>query len=101
MARRLKLQSLLEEVLGTRNVYFQPPPTLVMTYPCIVYERDAGDTRFAGNNPYSHMKRYQVTYIDKSPDSPVLEKLAYLPMSLFSRHFTADNLNHDVYSIYF
>jgi hypothetical protein len=42
-----------------------------------------------------------VTYIDRNPVSPVPDKLADLPMSTFERFFTAGNLNHDVYNIYF
>ena len=37
---RLELQDLLETVLGSQYVYFQPPATLRMRYPCIVYARD-------------------------------------------------------------
>ena len=99
--RRLKFQTILETILGTRNVYFQPPANLVMKYPCIVYERDRADTKFADNNPYKHTSRYQVIYLDKNPDGVVYDKLAALPMSLFQRAYQADNLNHDVFNIYF
>jgi hypothetical protein len=47
------------------------------------------------------MKRYQVTIIDRDPDSGIPEVVAGLPTSTFSRHFTVDNLNHDVYTLYF
>lgn len=101
MAPRLQLQSLLESILGTRNVYFQPPANVQMEYPCIVYKRDAARTRFAGNTPYRYTKRYQVTYIDQDPDSEVPDKIAALPMCIFDRHFAANNLNHDVFSLFF
>jgi hypothetical protein len=98
---RLQLQELLEELLGSGNVYFQPPANVRMAYPCIVYKRDGGETLFAGNNPYRHTKRYQVTVIDRDPDSLIPDKVAALPMCTFERHFAADNLNHDVYNIFF
>lgn len=101
MAPRVDLQVLLEAALGTAYVYFQPPTNVVMTYPCLVYKRDAADTKFADNKPYGHRKRYQVTLIDKNPDSGVYDKLAALPMCRFDRHYTADNLNHDVFTIFF
>ena len=63
MASRLDLQTILESLLGSQNVYFQPPSDLQMTYPCIVYKRDNASTEFAGNKPYRYEKRYQVTFI--------------------------------------
>jgi hypothetical protein len=101
MGTRLELQSLLETNLGTRNVYFQPPETLKMEYPCIVYKRDYAVTEFADNKPYTHTKRYSVTVIDRNPDSLIPDKIAALPMCLFVRHMTVNNLNHDIYNIYF
>lgn len=102
MGQRLQLQSLLEEIVGAGNpVYFQPPANVQMQYPCIVYKRDSADTRFAGNNPYRYTKRYMVTIIDRNPDSVIPDKVAALPMSIFDRSFAADNLNHDVFNLYF
>lgn len=97
---RSQLQSILEVLLGTSNVYFQPPATVQMAYPCIVYERDNADTKFADNNPYSYVKRYQVTVIDRNPDSAIPDKVAALPLCTHTQFFTAENLNHDVFSLY-
>jgi hypothetical protein len=96
-----QLQSLLESLLGSGNVYFQPPSNLVMQYPAIVYHRDFGDTEFADNKPYRHTLRYQVTVIDRSPVSGVRDKVAALPMCTYQRYFAADELNHDVFNLYF
>jgi len=85
----------------TSNVYFQPPTNVRLQYPCIVYHRDFADTKFADDEPYNHTKRYQITVIDQDPDSEIPDKVAALPMSLFNRFFTADDLNHDVYNVYF
>jgi hypothetical protein len=101
MDRRLQLQTLLSSIPGVTKAYFQPPPSLSMTYPCIVYERDSASTQHANNLPYRNMKRYQVTVLDYDPDSEIVDELAKLPSSTFSRHFTADKLNHDVYTLYF
>lgn len=98
---RLQIQTLLEKLLGSRNVYFQPPATVKMSYPCIIYARDTQDTSYADNKPYRSDKRYSVTVIDRDPDSRFPDALAKLPKSSFARHYVADNLNHDVYSIYF
>jgi len=72
-----------------------------MNYPAIVYQRDDVDTVFAGNLPYRHTKRYEVTVIDRDPDSPIPDRIAALPLSSFNRHFVTENLNHDVYTLYF
>jgi hypothetical protein len=101
MAPRLQLQTKLVSILGTDNVYFQPPPTVKMKYPCIVYHRDSIQTEYADDNPYKSTIRYQITVIDRDPDSLISAKVGALPMSRFERFFTADNLNHDVYTLYF
>ena len=100
--RRLDLQTLLESQVGTGvKVYFQPPASIQMAYPCVVYHRDQADTVFADNIPYRFTQRYQVTVIDRDPDSDIRAKISSLPQCLYNRHFSADNLNHDVYVLYF
>lgn len=101
MGARLDLQALLESLLGSRNVYFQPPPTLQMAYPAIVYSRDLDNVMHANDTPYRRTIRYQVTVIDPNPDSVVPAKIADLPMCSFRRFFTADKLNHDVFNLFF
>jgi hypothetical protein len=99
MGQRLELHQILETF--TDNVYFQPPTNIQLNYPCIIYKRDFADTKFADDKPYNHVKRYMVTVIDPDPDSELPNKVAAMPMSLFNRFYTADNLNHDVYSVFF
>lgn len=103
MARpRVELHTLLMSCLPSgAKAYFQPPANIVMTYPCIVYNRDRAETVFADNSPYHNTKRYQVTVIDRDPDSDIPDKVQLLPMCLHERFFAADDLNHDVYNIYF
>lgn len=101
MAQRLELQAILVAILGSSNVYFQPPPTLKMQYPCIIYKRDRLNTIFADNKPYKNKTRYQVTVVDPNPDSIIHEKVALLPMCSYERFYTADNLNHDVLDLFF
>jgi len=101
MGLRLDLQSILVDILGTNHVYFQPPPSIQMSYPCIVYKRDDESTDFADNKPYSMRRRYQVTVIDRDPDTVITKKVAELPSCTYDRFYAADNLNHDVYKIFF
>ena len=101
MASRLELQTMLEELLGSRNVYFQPPASVRMNYPAIVYSRQDIENEFADNSVYIQSLGYEITVIDADPDSDLPRKVSKLPMCRFDRHYTADNLNHDVFTLYF
>lgn len=97
--RRLELHEILCDVLGSRNVYFQPPENVKMQYPAIWYSRyDIANTP-ADNRPYKQSRFYQVTVIDPNPDSDVVTRISRLPMCAFDRHYASDNLNHDVFTI--
>lgn len=100
MAPRLELHDLLL-TLGAEKVYYQPPENVTMEYPAIVYKRDNAHTEFAGNRPYIRELRYQVTVIDRDPDSDIPAKVAELPKCVFNRYYAANSLNHDVYILYF
>lgn len=100
MERRLELQRLFENILGSRNVYFQPPANVKMKYPAIKFELDNIEHKHANNKPYIRNPAYMVTLIDKNPDSEFVEKLDSLPMCGFDRSYKADNLNHWVFIIY-
>ena len=98
---REMLQILFEGLLGSRNVYFQPPESVKLNYPCIVYERSGIRADLADNKAYLKYKRYTVTYIDEDPDSDVPDRLLGLSYCSFDRHFISENLNHDVFTLYF
>lgn len=101
MSHRIELHQTLVDILGTRNVYFQPPDSIKMDYPCIVYSRDRYNTEYANNNPYVSKTRYKITVMDKNPDSLIPGKIADLRLCSFATHYTSNNLNHDVYSLYY
>ena len=101
MASRLDLQTELERILGSRNVYFQPPSSVRMQYPAIVYSRKDVDGRFANDKVYRKLPCYEMILIDKNPDSVFVEKLLDLQYCSFDRHYESDNLNHDVFTIYY
>lgn len=98
---REKLQELFEGILGSSNVYFQPPESVELSYPCIVYEKNGTRIIRANNKSYLKQNRYTVTYIDEDPDSEIPDKLSELNYCGFDTRFTADNLNHDVFTLYF
>ena len=101
MDRRPNLQTLLEQILGSENVYFQPPSTLRMQYPAIIYFRSNMDNRYANNSIYTTDVAYKVTVIDQNPDSEIVDKVSKLPKCSFNSRYVADNLNHDVFTIYY
>lgn len=100
MASRLNLQTKFEEILGSRNVYFQPPATVSIKYPAIIYSRRNIENVFAGDTIYIQRPSYDVVLIDKSPDSPYVQKLMQLPYCRYDRHYVSDNLHHDTFTIY-
>ena len=100
MSRRIELQEIFEELLGSRNVYYQPPESIKMSYTAIKYSRSDVDVRHADDTAYSKMNKYEVTVITKSPDDPVIEKILDLPYCSYDRHYVSDNLHHDVLTLY-
>ena len=101
MAIRIELQTKLEELLGSRNVYYQPPESVKMEYPAIVYSKEDIQTTHANDTVYSKKNKYSLIVISKKHDDPVIDKLLDLPYSSFDRHYTADNLHHDVITLYY
>lgn len=100
MASSLDLQE--EFMTLCKNVYFQPPESVKLSYPCIVFKRSTGDTRFADNKKYSYTRGYQVTVIDRDPDRKLAEDV-YLHFTYCrkDRDFVSDNLYHDVFDLYY
>lgn len=101
MNNRLELQAIFEEILESRNVYFQPPESVKLKYPCIVYQRSRIDNQYASDTIYTQRDSYEVTVIDQDPDSDIVRRVSMLPMCRHNRHFKMDNLNHDVFTIYY
>ena len=96
MTNRLKLHEILCDVLESRNVYFQPPESVKMKYPAIVYGLDDIDNTYANDGVYASNRKYLITVIDKNPDSAIIGRMASLPKSRFNRH-----LNHDVFTLFY
>ncbi len=102
MASRLKLHEELKEILGNDNVYFQPPASVRLKYPCIVYKFTTGNTDYADDNPYIFSRRYQITLIDRDPDNLFADKIAMAFKTIrMSTNFSTDGLNHYVYELYY
>lgn len=102
MGTTLELQNKLKEILGSDNVYFQPPSNVGMQYPCIVFERGSANHNYANNSTYRYLPRYNVTHIGYDPDPDIIQQmLQAFQMIKYDRHFVTDNLQHDVFSLYY
>lgn len=97
---RKELQKILEGVLGSRNVYFQPPENIKLKFPCIIFELSSLNRDYADNIPYVGAIRYSVMYVSRTPDDETFDKLSMLPYCWFERPYVADNLNHYIFRIY-
>ena len=101
MASRLQLHEMLCNILGSKNVYFQPPSSTQMKYPAIRYSISDIQNTFADNTVYGQSKVYQLMVIDKNPESLIVDAISKLPTCRFVRSYTADNLNHTVFTIHY
>ena len=101
MADHLDLQGLLEELLESRNVYYKPPESIKMQYPAIRYSKKNIQSVYANNSKYLMRDCYELIVISRSPDHPVIKKLLALPYCSYDRPYVADNLYHDVLTIYY
>lgn len=98
---RLDFQKFLETLKGDRNVYFQPPSTVLMKFPAIRYNLADINDLSADNIDYKQHDVYMVTYITDDPDDVMIRTLAKLPYSKLDRWYAANNLNHYVYTIFY
>lgn len=107
MASRLELHNEFIGILGTNGnsetrVYFQPPESKKLSYPCIVYSLSDVYRLSADDMLYRGTRQYSVTVIDKNPDTEILGKiLEHFPMCSFDRHFKSENLNHYILTLYY
>lgn len=101
MASRLNLQEELETLIG-KKVYYQPPETVKMMYPCIVYDLSKMKLVRADNKIYVNFKAYEIMYITKNPDDPMIETILNKFENInFDRQYKANNLYHNVYTLFY
>lgn len=101
MESRVLLGQKLRQILGSDNVYFQPPSNVKLHYDAIVYKISADNVLYADDKLYHRLKCYDVTFISYDPDSPIPDKIRELPYCSYNGHFVSDNLNHHIFKIYF
>jgi len=101
MGSRLELHTLLTSLLGTSPAYYQPPESVKLTYPCIVYRRSDIRVDYANNKPYAMRKEYTLTVITQNPDSTLPEEIMMLESARHERAFVVDGLNHTTITIFY
>lgn len=101
MGLRQELHQKLVKIPGVRKVYFQPPASVQMMYPCIRYVREAPYVRRADNSLYRYVDRYTLTVITRDPDCPIPRRLIEaFPLCSIDRTYVSDNLYHTVLTLY-
>lgn len=102
MGSRLELHDEFQEELGSSNVYFQPPASVLMKYPAIRYNGSGYSVDHANNRIYRSMKRYEGVVITQDPDSDIVERLMrrfqYISVG---NQYVADNLYHFPFTLYY
>lgn len=102
MAKQRELQKKLCDVLGSKHVYFQPPESIKLVYPCIVYRLETPEDRHANNRVYISNDRWTLTLIEYNPLSTVADDLvSHFSMCRKTQRFTADNLYHTTLQLYY
>lgn len=96
---RTELGALLHTIAN--NVYFQAPGAVKMRYPAVLYALDDIQNTHGDNSVYAQMKRYRLTVISHDPDEPLVDQVSQLPTARFDRQYVADNLYHNVFTIYY
>lgn len=100
MGSRIELHEKLLLVLP--NCYFQPPANLKMTYPCIVYSKSGKDVEFGNDGVYLSKQEYQVTVIERDPDSVKADIIqAGFQYCKIGQYFVTDNLYHTTLTLYY
>lgn len=102
MASRLKLHDELCELLGSRNVYFQPPASVMMKYDAIRYSLSDPNIKRANDKIYQKVNKYEGVVITYDPDSTIPDSILYhFQMCSFEKPYVVDNLNHFPFTLYY
>lgn len=96
------LHNKLKTVPGIKEVYFQPPSTKKLEYPCIIYQFEGYEDRYGNNSEYLSWPKYSVIVIDYDVESMIPRYMKAIRGNYIvslNRFFVSDNLNHWVFSL--
>lgn len=102
MASRIELNNKFKSLIRNDNVYFQPPESIKINYPAIIYDLARNESIIADNFSYKITKCYDVTIIFKDPEF----NLSQILLENFSncthiRRYVSDGLYHDILRLYY
>lgn len=99
---RIELHKKLCDLLGSKNVYYQPPESLKINLPAIIYYADTPQEVNANNGVYFLGHRYHVTYLTLDPDSQVVDDILTSFKKIHAEtFFKKDNTNHYQFTLYY
>lgn len=101
MKTRESLNDELKNILGNDNVYFQPPESIKLKYPCIIYSLKDMDITNANNRKYLRNRKYELMLIDKDPDSVYVDKILNFNYCRLGNIYTTDSLNHFIFELFY
>lgn len=102
MGSRLKLHEELCAALGSRRVYYQPPSSCKLVYPCIVYSDARNEEIRADNQLFAIRHRYDLTLMELEADSALKDKLTMaFPMCSHERSYRFDELYHNTFTLFY
>lgn len=99
---RLRLHSKLVNLVDSKaRVYFQPPDSVKLSYPCVIYEFSGVAPVWADDIPYVKTSNYSITVITQDPDSELPEKIyEAFPGASYDQTLVNDNLYHHIITVY-
>lgn len=90
----------LQKAVDHNRVYFQPPENLKIGYPAVIFHLSKIKLDHAGDVPYKGAREYSVTLITKEPEPEVLDEILKIPYTTLDTTYTADGMNHFVFTTY-
>lgn len=95
-----QLYDILRPIVG--NVYYNPPESLKLKYPCVICSLESDRPEYADDTRYKNMNRYNLILITNGTDNGIMrETLLKLPYCSFDREYFSNNMCHDSLTIYF
>ena len=101
MLKRVDIQEKFKFLLGSNNVYYQPPANLKMKYPAIVYSLDGLDVKRFDNTKLINKNCFSVTHIYRNESENLVETmLKNFEYISFDNRSIVDGIYNDHYTIY-
>lgn len=96
-----KLRQILQDNGLDVNIYFEPPRSISVKTPNILYKLDRSKPIYGDNKAYVDIAEYTVIFRTKEPCCIIHNDLLKLGQSSFVSKYTKDGLNHYQYKIYY